>query len=169
MGMYIKSEGKGLDDLKKRLEFLKHHKLMIGIPEKKSARKGKKSARKGGDITNVALAFIHTNGSPRRGIPPRPFLEPGLVKTGALDRISTLMGEAARAAVNGQQSEAHALMESAAQEGADSVQEYILAGVSPGLAESTRAAKARKKSTKDVPLVDTSSMLKSIVGVVEED
>ena len=161
MGMYIKSEGKGLDDLKKRLEFLKHHKLMIGIPEKKSARKG-------GDITNVALAFIHTNGSPRRGIPPRPFLEPGLVTTGALDRISTLMGEAVRAAANGQQSEAVAILKAAGQVGENSVRAYISAGISPGLAESTKKAKAKKKSTSPVPLIDTGELLKSITYVIQE-
>lgn len=161
MGMYIKSEGKGLDDLKKRLEFLKHHKLMIGIPEKESARQG-------GDITNVALAFIHTNGSPRRGIPPRPFLEPGLVTTGALDRISTLMGEAVRAAANGQQSEAMAILKAAGQVGENSVRAYISAGISPGLAESTKKAKAKKKSTSPVPLIDTGELLKSITYVIQE-
>lgn len=161
MGMYIKSEGEGLGDIKKALQYLKHHKLYIGIPEKETSRQG-------GDITNVALAFIHTYGSPKRGIPPRPFLEPGLVTTGALEQISTLMGEAVRAALKGQQSAADSCMTKAGLVGERAVRDYISAGLSPGLAESTRKAKARKGSTADLPLIDTGSLLKSITYVIEE-
>ena len=165
MGMYIKIDGKGLDDVKKGLEFLKHHKLLVGIPEKEATH-----AENGGhEISNVALAFIHTYGSPKRGIPPRPFLEPGLVSTGALDKISTLIGNAVRAAANGQQGQANAYMTQAGQIGERSVRDYISAGLSPGLAESTRKAKARKGSTADLPLIDTNSLLKSITYVIEED
>lgn len=164
MGAYIKSEGKGIDDLKKGLEFLKHHKLLIGIPEKEAFH-----AENGGhEISNVALAFIHTNGSPKRGIPPRPFLEPGLVSTGAVDRISDLMREAARDALNGQEGAALAKLNAAGLEGQGSVQDYIGEGIAPPNAPSTVRAKAKKGSTSPVPLIDTTSMQKSITYVIEE-
>ncbi|MBR1821500.1 MAG: hypothetical protein IJ769_07755 [Clostridia bacterium] len=91
MGMYVKTNGKGLDDLKEAISFLKNNRVLVGIPQANSASRG--------EVTNVELAFIHTNGSPRLRIPPRPFLEPGIEE--AMDKIEGRMKAAAEAAVEG--------------------------------------------------------------------
>ena len=66
------------------------------------------------------------------------------------------------------QSEAVAILKAAGQVGENSVRAYISAGISPGLAESTKKAKAKKKSTSPVPLIDTGELLKSITYVIQE-
>ena len=72
MPMYVKETGKGVE-LKSALAFLKSSRVLIGIPQAASSRRG--------EITNAELAFIHTHGSPINRIPARPFLEPAIEET----------------------------------------------------------------------------------------
>ena len=63
--------GAGLKNLATSLEQLLGIKVYVGVPEDKAARKA-------GSINNAQLAYIHTNGSPLRGIPARPVIEPAI-------------------------------------------------------------------------------------------
>lgn len=105
------------------LKYLKHSKVLVGVPQETSGR--------GGGVTNAELAYIHThgvrtpgmraemagdmqsgspyseaygaylmtNGSPAMGIPPRPFLEPAIQKH--RDELGALLKQAAGAACRG--------------------------------------------------------------------
>lgn len=60
------------------------HRVLIGIPEKNNKRKEEnEQSTEGKDdgfdgMSNAAIAYIQEFGSERAGIPPRPFLIPGI-------------------------------------------------------------------------------------------
>ena len=99
MGMYVKISGEGLGDLKEAVAFMKNHRVLVGIPAANGGSRG--------EVTNVELAFIHTNGSPRLRIPPRPFLEPAIEE--AKGKIEEHMKASAQAAIEGDTGAAMAL------------------------------------------------------------
>lgn len=45
--------------------------IYVGIPEQNAPRSK-------GEMNNATLLYIHTHGSPKRGLPPRPLIEPAL-------------------------------------------------------------------------------------------
>lgn len=51
--------------------------VLVGIPEANGARQNDESTD---HPTNALLGYVHENGSPRRNIPARPFLVPGVHK-----------------------------------------------------------------------------------------
>jgi hypothetical protein len=57
--------------IKEAIGTLENAKVFVGIPEAETLRKGE-------PITNAALLFVHTNGSPLRKIPARPVIEPSI-------------------------------------------------------------------------------------------
>lgn len=81
------------------LQMIARARVLVGIPEAKTARKADPS---GGPIGNAGLGYIHENGSPKRNIPARPFLVPGVreagpvavkhMKQGALDELKAAGG-----------------------------------------------------------------------------
>lgn len=71
---------------------LKKHEVLVGVPQEKSSRQG-------GKATNAELLFIHTNGSPARGIPARPVLKPAIADD--KERIGEMLGKAVDAATSG--------------------------------------------------------------------
>ena len=60
------------------IEDMAQKQVLIGVPADRAPRKGKEK----GPINNAALAWIHNNGSPKRGIPARPYLVPGVREAG---------------------------------------------------------------------------------------
>ena len=168
MGMYVKTNGKGLDDLKEAISFLKNNRVLVGIPQANSASRG--------EVTNVELAFIHTNGSPRLRIPPRPFLEPGIEE--AMDKIEGRMKAAAEAAVEGDTGAAMGELEKAGMYGENAVKDYFTGGhfapnagitVEGGWMWNRIAHKPFKVKGKgsSTPLIDTGSLRSSITHVIE--
>ena len=63
--------------MEKNERFLKYLKsvldigIYVGIPEQNAPRSK-------GEMNNATLLYIHTHGSPKRNLPPRPLLEPAL-------------------------------------------------------------------------------------------
>jgi len=104
-----------IDNTKKVLEAidsLSFNNVLIGVPEK-TADKGtdKRVEKRGGKkIDNATLARIHEYGAPQSGIPPRPFLMPGIenaqegcandLRAGAKETLDTMKPGAARKALN---------------------------------------------------------------------
>ena len=176
MPMTVKIEGDGLGDLKKGLAFLKGHRVLVGIPEAsgshgkndhaKTHRKRKnadgKSGGKSGSLTNVALAFIMTNGSPKKGIPPRPFLEPAIEDSGVRNRIAREMGNAVTRAANGDLGGAMNALNNAGMIGRDAVKDKIGSGVPPPNKPATIRAKGS-----GVTLIDTANMQGAVTYVIE--
>ena len=67
---------KDMRNLLKELDALAQKRVLVGVPEDADSRgeEGYKTP-----IGNAALAYIHDNGSPRQGIPARPFMQPGIL------------------------------------------------------------------------------------------
>ena len=176
MPMTVKIEGDGLGDLKKGLAFLKDHRVLVGIPESsgshgkndhaKTHRKRKnadgESGGKSGSLTNVALAFLMTNGSPKKGIPPRPFLEPTFDDSGVRNRIGREMGNAVTRAANGDLTGAMNALNTAGMIGRDAVRNKIASNVPPPNKPATIRAKGS-----NVTLIDQADMLKAVEYVIE--
>ena len=168
MPMYVKAEGKGLDELKKAISFLKSNRVLIGIPQANSTARG--------EINTVELAFIHTNGSPVNRIPPRPFLEPGVEE--AKDQIVGCMQAAAEAAVLGDTGAAMDELGKVGLYGENAAKSYIGAGhhepnaditVNGGWMRNRVSGKPVfvKGKGSNTPLVDTGSLRSSITHVIE--
>ena len=168
MPMYVKAEGKGLDELKKAISFLKSNRVLIGIPQANSTARG--------EINNAELAFIHTNGSPVNRIPPRPFLEPGVEE--AKDEIAGRMKAAAEAAVKGDTGAAMDELHKAGLYGENAAKSYIGAGhhepnagitVNGGWMRNRVSGKPVfvKGKGSSTPLIDTGSLRSSITHVIE--
>ena len=147
------------DQLKKRakcLEYLKKHRVDVGLTSKASAR-------------SRFLLAIHTRGSPVMRIPPRPVVRPALAKEELRTEMAECLMEACEAANNGDLSGTQAGLENAGQRGAEGIREYIDAGIDPPNSPVTlsggwiynRVAKKGvlvKGKTGDKPLLDTGAL-----------
>lgn len=71
MGVNLSQKGPGMDQIRRDLERVKHLEVLVGIPADKVQRKGDA-------INNAGLLYILTHGSPIRGIPPTPIIEPAI-------------------------------------------------------------------------------------------
>ena len=147
------------DQIKKRakcLEYLKKHRVDVGLTSKASAR-------------SKFLLAIHTRGSPVMRIPPRPVVRPALAKEELRTEMAECLMEACEAANNGDLSGTQAGLENAGKRGADGIREYIDAGISPPNSPVTlsggwiynRVAKKGvlvKEKAGDKPLLDTGAL-----------
>lgn len=102
----------------KCLEWLRDHKVDVGLTSKASAR-------------SKFLMGIHTRGSPIKRIPPRPVVEPALAQESLRGEMGEMMLSSCEAAFTGNLSGTQAGLENAGQRGADGIREYIDAGISP--------------------------------------
>jgi len=68
--------------------------VLVGVPEENGSREGEK-------VTNAELAFIHSKGSPIKGIPARPFVEPAIEDRDNSEMISVELRKAASSALDG--------------------------------------------------------------------
>lgn len=84
----LRDEKKLLDDIKKIADIG----IYVGIPEEKAPRED-------GKMNNATLLYIHTNGSEKRGLPPRPLLEPALEAND--DKIAEDLAEVSRMLLDG--------------------------------------------------------------------
>ena len=156
-GTGFTEKGKGLDDLKNSLKSLGDSQVLIGIPESENARDDDSG------ITNSQLAFIHSQGSPLQGIPPRPFLEPSIDRNKDLLAIQqkNIINKSLSGDGDGYREEMEKtglLMSTKAKE--------FLTDPANGLAPNSPGTIRRKGSSK--PLIDTGSLLNSITYVVRE-
>lgn len=133
--------------------------VLVGIPSSAPARKS-------GPLSNAAIGFIHDNGSPVAGIPPRPFLRPGIEDK--KDQIATQLGKAAGAALEGDASSASKSLEAAGIVAQNGVRNKINTGDFTPLAASTLRARKRRGRTGTRPLIDTGSLRNSITYVVRD-
>lgn len=140
-------------DFGKAANFMAKNQAMVGIPQESSSRSG--------SVSNAELMFIHTNGSPLKGIPARPVIEPAIEQN--TERIAELLKSAAIAALDGNMSGAHSGLEKAGQHGENAVKEYFTSG---NLTPNKPATIKRKGS--DRPLIDTGALRQSITHVVKE-
>ncbi len=147
------------DQIKKRakcLEYLKKHRVDVGLTSKASAR-------------SKFLLAIHTRGSPVMRIPPRPVVRPVLAKEELRTEMAECLMESCEAAAKGDLPGTQAGLENAGKRGADGIREYIDAGIDPPNSPVTlsggwiynRVAKKGvlvKGKAGDKPLLDTGAL-----------
>ena len=107
-----------LDKRKKCLEWLRKHRVDVGLTSKASGR-------------SKFLLGIHTRGSPIMRISPRPVVQPALAQENLRAEMGEIMMSSCEAAFTGDLSGTKAGLEEAGQRGADGIREYIDAGISP--------------------------------------
>ena len=107
-----------LEKREKCLEFLRKHKVDVGLTSSASGR-------------SFFLLGIHTRGSPIMHIPPRPVVEPALSREGLWQEMGEFLLQSCEAAFAGDMAGTEAGLEDAGQRGADGIREFIDAGISP--------------------------------------
>jgi hypothetical protein len=185
----VSSVDAGLNAIMEAIKELKRHEVLIGIPEDANA------TREDG-VTNAELMFIHNNGSPAKGIPARPILEPAIENS--KERVAGMLKKAIDVAVEGKVEGVIPALEAAGQDGVNVAKAWFTnssngwaANKPETIARKTPAirnlrARARKaktpdkrkelyaearekaKSTKANPLIDKTEMRKAITFVVRE-
>lgn len=134
------------------MKTLNKHEVMVGIPDGGGGREG--------GVSNAELLFIHTNGSPVNGIPPRPVLEPAMKKH--QDQVSALLRKGVDAALRGDEAGVMPALEAAGLGGQNIAQKYFTE--SNGWPANAPATVEQKGSAR--PLVDTEEMRGAITYVV---
>ena len=137
------------------LDFMKENEVYVGIQQKESKREDEQ-------ITNAELLFIHTNGSPVNNIPPRPVIEPAIRSD--RKRLSSMMKQAAKYALDGMKSEALRQLELVGTRGRDVSKRWFVNPDNnwPPNSEAVQERKRRKGSTNPRPLIDTGELRNSI-------
>jgi hypothetical protein len=147
----------------KSMKELARREVLVGVPESKAGRKE-------GTINNARLAYIHDNGSPLAGIPPREFLRPGIKDD--QEELARRLGQAGRASLNGDADGVTRALHATGLEAQKAIRHKITVGPFTPLKASTVRARARKhkgrKGTSTTPLVDTGQLRNAINYVVNE-
>lgn len=163
--------------------------VYVGIPSDSPGNQ-----RGGDEPSNAELAWIHEKGSESAGIPPRPFLFPGIAEQKRM--ISRQLERAMDAALHGKSKLAMTIMETLAIEAAGGVQDYLQdSSHFVPLAPATIANRWRSRHVREPvleekryirdsqghriknprfgegvkPLINSASMLQSIIGIVKKD
>ena len=143
--------------------------IYVGIPQNKTSRKKGKS----GDPTNNAyLGYIHEKGSDNAGIPPRPWLRPGV--NNATPKVMKILEKASTAAAihakEGDDYNPRNHLMAAAMVAEAEVKRMFSSNDWPENTKATRRAKNKRhgkdKDSPVKPLIDIGELRKSISSVV---
>lgn len=145
--------------------------LLVGIPEKNAGREG-------GKINNAQLAYIHSQGSAKMGIPARPFIEPAIELPENKEKIAKQFKAAFIAALNGDAGGAYAALNKAGMQAEKAVKTYMESGpfaanapitINGGWMHNKVSGKIfyvkGKNSTS--PLIDTGALHSAVTYVIE--
>ncbi len=114
----VKEDTELLEKREECLEFLRKHKVDVGLTSSASGR-------------SFFLLGIHSRGSPIMHIPARPVVQPALAQDSLKSEMGEKMLSSCEAALAGDLAGTQAGLEDAGQRGADGIREYIDAGISP--------------------------------------
>ena len=114
----VKEDTDLLEKREKCLEYLRTHKVDVGLTSSASGR-------------SFFLLGIHTRGSPIMRIPPRPVVQPALAQDSLKNEMGEKMLSSCEAALTGDLAGTQAGLEDAGQRGADGIREYIDGGIAP--------------------------------------
>ena len=178
-GAYSKTArgGKGPGPVLNALQKLEKQQAYVGIPESRGARKsevvhhidlnGKKTKFiRSAPINNAQLLFIHTKGSPLRGIPARPVIEPALEATDNKASISEELKQAAKAALDGRPQLMKQFLKRAGLDAQNRVKAWFL---DPRNNWAPNKPSTIRRKGSDRVLIDTGQMRNAIVYVVTEN
>lgn len=101
-----------------RLKEISRKEVLVGITQESSSRPGE-------DINSAELLYVHTHGSPARGIPARPVIEPAIRADGNRELITGLMAEGAKSLFDAQPAHAERMLNLAGQAGEDAARGWF--------------------------------------------
>jgi len=166
----VKRKGPGakaVADLRKNIA---KSSVLVGITEKNTAR----SLRDKEPVNNAQLAFIHSHGSPLKGIPARPFLQPAF--NAHKQALSRGLKTVAIAGAEGRQDGVHAGLERVGAQAASFAKGWFVDprnGWAPNKPATIRRKLKGKKVTTGAemsrPLIDTGQLRRAISWVVKVD
>lgn len=166
--MDVKETGDGLKGIKEAIAFFNSNRVVVGIPDGSSGN---------GGMSNVALAFIHSNGSPKHNIPARPFLEPAIEQTA--DQIAEHLKAAAIQAIEGNTDAAVKELDDAGTAGESAAKSFFKTGGLAANAEITIHGGWMKNKVSgkifhvkgknsNGPLIDTGNLRGSITHIIRK-
>lgn len=160
--MKMTAETTSRDQTRKLAEIVKkisQLQVFVGIPEEKAPRSGS------GEVSNAQLMYIHTHGSPVRGIPARPVIEPAIEAEDNREAISEEFAFAAKSAMAGKEDAARKHLALAGMRGQNAARDWF-EDPRNGWPPNSPITVAMKGS--DMPLIDTGQLRKSITYVVKD-
>lgn len=147
-----------ISNMKSGLDALRRLDVLVGIPQATTSRRG-------GQINNASLMFIHTHGSPVRNIPARAVIEPAIASEPTRTIIATELKLAASQLFEGQPDRALASMRRAGQAGVNGSKAWF---TDPRNHWAPNKPATIKRKRSDRPLIDTGALRRSITFVVRE-
>jgi hypothetical protein len=147
--MSVKKTKDNTKQLEATLARAKALRLNVGFPRSTAARNE-------GEIDNPTLAAIHTNGSPARNIPARPFLVPG-IESEEKKLVKILEDGLKQALKQNAPDLVDAAYERTGQAAVGAVQRYMVKGVFAPLKPATIRRKGSSK-----PLIDTGQLRQAV-------
>lgn len=116
---------------------------------------GNTNARRGGEVNNASLAYIHEYGSPANNIPARPFLGPGVERS--VDQIGAVLIRGAQQFLTGDRGAVHRSLNQAGVVAQGAVQQYMVSGTFAPLQPATIRRKGSSR-----PLIDTGQLRQAV-------
>lgn len=160
---FVVENSNGFIDMLNSLEFIKDNEVYVGIPDETTDRENEEN----NEVTNADLLFIHTNGSPKMNIPPRPVIEPAIKKD--KERLSSMMAKAASFVFNKNYSEAYKQLSKVGMRGQNVSRKFFVDQDNgwPPNSPAVKRRKMRKGAEHPRPLIDTGELRKSITYFVK--
>jgi len=151
----IKELDHNLKSIQDAIKSIRELDVLVGVPQEKDSREGA--------ISNAELAFIHTKGSPLRGIPARPIIEPAIEDN--KEQVAELIKKSAQKALDGNKEGAIESLERVGMQGQNIVRAWFTNPKNNWAPNSPKTIKL-KGSTR--PLIDSGELRKSITYVVRK-
>lgn len=151
----IKELDHNLKSIQDAIKSIRELDVLVGVPQEKDSREGA--------ISNAELAFIHTKGSPLRGIPARPIIEPAIEDN--KEQVAELIKKSAQKALDGNKEGAIESLERVGMQGQNIVRAWFTNPKNNWVPNSLKTIKL-KGSTR--PLIDSGELRKSITYVVRK-
>lgn len=147
-----------------QLAYIHTYGATIQVPEHEATvgRNGGKFA----PVKGAASTTTHTVPAHEVNIPPRPFLEPGVMN--AAPKVTQFFKRAAALAAKGEFDAARRELDKAGLVAQNEVRAVINAGIAPPLSERTLRERRARGRTGEVPLIDTGGLRNSITYVIRQ-
>lgn len=137
---------------------------LAGVRRGKKADKLRKAAES--DLNNAETLFLLSKGSPLRGQPPRPVLEPAVQADGNHQPIARELAAKAKAQMDGDEAGAVAATQRAALAAQNAARAWF---TDPRNNWAPNAPSTIRRKGSDRPGIDTGATRAAIVGVVAEE
>lgn len=136
-----------------------------GLPYTPDFERFSENLSKGMNYSAAYNLYLHEHGSPAWQIPPRPIIEPAIEDPQNKKIITDDLGEAGKAALDGNMTQARAELQKAGMDAQNAVREWF---VNPRNEWPPNAESTIREKGSDRPLIDTAELRKSITYVIRE-